>query len=332
MMNKIAYCCLLLFSMLACNAGTASVNQTVDTLTITVNRFDKTLLRWIEKEDSSALDSLYTVYPDMLDVLGKAVLNLRSLDPQGFMENVRSYYAEPTLLQLYKDADAQYTSVDDIEKQLGQGFSFLKVNFPDMTIPRIYMHVSGFYQNVLVADSLLSLSIDKYMGEEFPLYQQFFYGYQRIKMQRARCVVDYLAGWMMSEFPFTGKENVLLDRMIYQGKIQYILSLAFPEMDPALIMGYTQSEYQWCVEHEGSIWRAIVQRKHLFTPDKMTTDKYFEEAPSKFLADGAPGNIGAWVGWQIVKKYMAETNATLVTLVQKTHAQEFLNESKYKPE
>ena len=161
MMNKIAYCCLLLFSMLACNAGTASVNQTVDTLTITVNRFDKTLLRWIEKEDSSALDSLYTVYPDMLDVLGKAVLNLRSLDAQGFMENVRSYYAEPTLLQLYKDADAQYTSVDDIEKQLGQGFSFLKVNFPDMTIPRIYMHVSGFYQNVLVADSLLSLSIDK---------------------------------------------------------------------------------------------------------------------------------------------------------------------------
>lgn len=115
MMNKIAYCCLLLFSMLACNAGTASVNQTVDTLTITVNRFDKTLLRWIEKEDSSALDSLYTVYPDMLDVLGKAVLNLRSLDAQGFMENVRSYYAEPTLLQLYKDADAQYTSVDDIE-------------------------------------------------------------------------------------------------------------------------------------------------------------------------------------------------------------------------
>ena len=69
--------------MLACNAGTASVNQTVDTLTITVNRFDKTLLRWIEKEDSSALDSLYTVYPDMLDVLGKAVLNLRSLDAMG---------------------------------------------------------------------------------------------------------------------------------------------------------------------------------------------------------------------------------------------------------
>ena len=157
MMNKIAYCCLLLFSMLACNAGTASVNQTADTLTITVNRFDKTLLRWIEKEDSSALDSLYTVYPDMLDVLGKAVLNLRSLDAQGFMENVRSYYAEPTLLQLYKDADAQYTSINDIEKQLGQGFSFLKANFPDMTIPRIYMHVSGFYQNVLVADSLLSL-------------------------------------------------------------------------------------------------------------------------------------------------------------------------------
>ncbi|MCD7849188.1 MAG: hypothetical protein LUH63_05295 [Parabacteroides sp.] len=40
------------------------------------------------------------------------------------------------------------------------------------------MHVSGFNQNVLVGDSLLSISIDKYLGEEYPLYQEFFYDFQ----------------------------------------------------------------------------------------------------------------------------------------------------------
>ncbi len=331
-MNKITYGCLLLLCMVACNTGTASVKQATSAQPVTVNRFDKTLLRWIERGDSAALDSLYAVYPDMLDVLGKAVLNLRSLDVPGFMDRIHDYYAEPTLLQLYKDAVAYYATVDDIEEQLGHGFSFLKANFPDMVIPKVYMHVSGFGQNVLAADSLLSLSIDKYMGVDFPLYQQFFHDYQRVKMQRARCAMDYLAGWIMSEFPFSGNENVLLDRMIYQGKVQYVLSLAFPGMDPAFSMGYTPRAYQWCVEHEGGIWRAIIQRKHLFTPDKMTTDKYFEDTPSEFLADEAPGNIGVWIGWQIVKRYMEETNATLATLMEQGNAQDFLNISRYKPE
>ena len=80
------------------------------------------------------------------------------------------------------------------------------------------MHVSGFNQNVLVGDSLLSLSIDKYMGKDYPLYQDFFYDSQKLKMQRGLVVPDYLAGWLMSEYPFAGKENVLLDRMIYEEK------------------------------------------------------------------------------------------------------------------
>lgn len=331
-MNKAIYCILLLFCMMACNTGTANVNPVKEMVPIYVNRFDKTLLRWVEEGDSAALDSLYEAYPDMLEVLGKAVLNLRSLEADGFMDRVRAYYSEPTLLKLYKDVEVQYASVDDIEKQLELGFSFLKANFKSMSIPKIYMHVSGFSQNVLVAENLLSLSIDKYLGSNFPLYLQFFEGHQRIKMERSRCAMDYLAGWLMSEFPFSGNENVLLERMIYQGKIQYILSLAFPQMSSAFLMGYTELEYQWCVAHEGMIWRAIIQRKHLFTPDKMTTDKYFDESPSSFFTNETPGNIGTWVGWQLVKKYMAETNQTLEELMNMNDSQRFLNASKYKPE
>ena len=106
------------------------------------------------------------------------------------------------------------------------------------------MHVSGFNQNVLVGDSLLSLSIDKYMGKDYPLYQDFFYDSQKLKMQRGLVVPDYLAGWLMSEYPFAGKENVLLDRMIYEGKIKYLLSQALGVPDAAELNGIHRTGLQ----------------------------------------------------------------------------------------
>ncbi len=329
--HKIGWCVALLSVLMSCSTGSARVHMASDTLHLQIHRFDKTLLHWVADGDSAALDSLHHLYPTMLEVLGMGVLNQRSPENPAFMERVQQYYAEPTLQGLYRDAVSSYADVQDIETALSHGMAFLKANFPDMKIPAVYMHVSGFGQNVLVADSLLSLSIDRYLGSEYSLYQRFFYDYQRIKMERSRCVIDYLFGWLMSEYPFAGNENVLLDRMIYQGKIAYIVSLALPEATPALIMGYTAADEQWCVEQEASVWRAILQRKQLYTPDRLTTDKYFEEAPCHFLSDQTPGNIGTWMGWQIVKQYMKETNATLLELMGAEDAQVFLNTSKYKP-
>ena len=200
-----------------------------------------------------------------------------------------------------------------------------------MQIPAIYMHVSGFNQNVLVGDSLLSLSIDKYMGKDYPLYQDFFYDSQKLKMQRGLVVPDYLAGWLMSEYPFAGKENVLLDRMIYEGKIKYLLSQALGVPDAAELMGYTEQAYNWCKDNEGTIWKAIIERKHLYTPDQLTTSQYFEDTPAIFPENDAPGNIGTWIGWQIINQYMKETGSTPEALMQTNDAQEILTASKYKP-
>ncbi len=95
-----------------------------------------------------------------------------------------------------------------------------------MQIPALYMHVSGFNQNVLVGDSLLSLSIDKYMGEDYPLYQDFSMTINAVRCNPSHVVPDYIAGWLMSEYPFNGNENVLLDRMIYEGKIKYLVFIS----------------------------------------------------------------------------------------------------------
>lgn len=298
---------------------------------IQIHRFDQALYRLIDAENPTMQDPFLHEYYGMLDVIGKGVLNMQSPETAGYFDRLVNYYSEPTLKGLYKDAITLYDSIGDIEKQLGVGFAYLQAHFPSMKIPTVYMHVSGLNQNVLVAENLLSLSIDKYMGKTYPLYLDFFYDYQLEKMQRSHIVPDYLSGWLLSEYPFAGKDNVLLERMVYEGKINYLLSQALPGITPRELMGYSEKDYEWCTTHEKTIWKAMIERKHLYTPDHITTNKYFENMPSTFLASDAPGELGSWIGWQIVTKYMKETKTTPEELMKQTDAQAILTASKYKP-
>lgn len=298
---------------------------------VEIHRFDQALYRLIDTRDTTLIALLKKEYQQMLEITGKGILNVQTPDDPAYFSKLLHFYSEPTLKNLYRDALARYETVTDLQQQLGDGFAYLKLHFPAMQIPAVYMHVSGFNQNVLVGDSLLSLSIDKYLGQDYPLYQDFFYDYQQRKMKPTNVAPDYLAGWIMSEYPFEGKENVLLDRMVYEGKINYLIAEALPGLSPALLMGYTDEAYAWCEEKEKEIWKAMVERKHLYTPDQITTGKYFEDTPCSFLSNEAPGNIGKWIGWQIVRKYMEKTGATPEALMQNQDAQDILTQSKYKP-
>ena len=329
--NLITSLFLFAISISSCNGQPSNIQKANEPLTIHIQRFDKDLLNLIQTKDTTLIKDLRLKYPDMLDIAGKGILNLQSPEIPGFFSKLVGFYSEPTLKKLYEDAVNQYLDITNIETQLGNGFAFLKANFPKMQIPAVYMHVSGFNQNILAGDSLLSISIDKYLGESYPLYQEFFYDFQRIKMQPALLIADYLAGWIMSEYPFEGNEKVLLDRIVYEGKIKYIVNLALPELSKALLMGYKDEQYEWCKSNELTLWNTIIERKHLYTPDMITTAKYLDDQPCTFLADQTPGNVGTWIGWQIITSYMNTNNIPLETLMQQNNAQEILTQAKYKP-
>lgn len=329
--NKLFLTISLAISLVSCNAQSTNQNNITSAPPMHINRFDKELFQLIDSNDSTLQRQLLKEYPQMIEIIGKGILNMKSPDMPGFFDKLVNFYSEPTLKSLYGSAIQKYDQVNEIEQSLGNAFGWLHSQFPGRQIPALYMHISGFNQNILVGDSLLSLSIDKYMGADYPLYQDFFYDYQCRKMQPSHIVPDYLAGWLMAEYPFEGKENVLLDRMIYEGKIKYLVQMALPEITPAELIGYTEESWGWCKENESVLWKGTIELKHLYTPDKLTTSKYFEEAPSHILVNNAPGNIGTWMGWQIVNQYMEETHATPEALMNNTNAQEILTASKYKP-
>ena len=269
---------------------------------------------------------------DFLDVFGAGVLGIGTSDSTGFYSRLRDYFSEPTLMGLYKDEQETFARLEGIDRELSKGLQTFLQQFPQIKPPEVYMHVSGFGHNTVVTDNVLSLSADKYLGPDYPLYQDFFHDYQRKLMNPDRIVPDYLLGFMMANLPFMGDEDVLLDRILYEGKLRYILSQLLPDRQVWEFTAYDKEQYDWCNRHQSLIWKTIQENHHLLTGDYFTTTQYLKEAPhTAFLPVESPGRVGVWLGYRIISAYMKQKPKTnWQELMKLTDYPELLKQSKFK--
>lgn len=295
-----------------------------------IQRFDTDFYQYLVGNE---LDTCLNKYKDFLPVFGGNILNLGAPEDPDFYAKLKNYFSNPAILDLYKTEQDLFPDISATNSELSRGLDYLLKQFPNLKQPKVFMHVSGWEQKVVVTDDILSLSADFYLGEDYPYYKNFFYDYQRKHMNPDRMVPDYLLGFLMANFTFEGKNDVLLDRMIYEGKLIYILSRLMPDRQVWEYIGYTKDEYLWCSNNQEKIWKTILENQHLYTPDLLITSQYLKDAPhTAFLPTESPGRVGVWVGYQIVIAYMKQnSDTTLVELMEKTDYQEFLKESKYKP-
>jgi hypothetical protein len=297
---------------------------------LTIVRFDTDLYQYITNNQS---DSVLNKYAGILDVFGKDVIHTGGIDSVGFHSRLKAYFSEPTLLSLYRSEQEKFPNIDTLNRELSQGLSTFLAQFPQVKMPEVFLHVSGFNQSVIVTDDILSLSADKYLGADFPLYQNFFYDYQRQLMTPDRMAPDFLLGFMMANLPFKGNEDILLDKILYEGKLRYILSRLLPDRQIWEFVAYNKEQYLWCSDNQVQIWRTILENQHLFTANYRTTTQYLKDAPhTAFLPDASPGRVGVWVGYQIVISFMNQKpNMSLQELMDFTDSNELLKQSKYKP-
>ena len=335
MKNRYSWLFILIItlSFYGCNRKSFGMMDSSDT--IHINRFDMALFKWIETDDSAVLTNIEKEFPAMLEALRKALFQTDIIDSSVFYDYLINYYSEPALKAMYKDAITFYSSDSPatmkVKNELTYSFEQLKNHFPKTRIPDVYMHVSGLGQNIIVTDSLLSCSIDKYMGADYPIYATFFYDYQRKSMTADRLAIDCVNAWIKSDYPFKGKDNILLDRMIYEGKIIYILKQTGLDLTFQNIISITDDEYKWCIDHEPVLWTTIIERKHLYTSDITTTNKYFQHSSSLFISEQAPGNLGSFIGYRIIEQFMKQTKSSFEQLMNNNDAQNILQKSKYKP-
>ena len=89
---------------------------------------------------------------------------------------------------------------------------------------------------------------------------------------------------------------------------------------------------QGCYKNEGLIWNYFLTNGLLYNNDPGVIKNYIGDSPkTPEFGDGAPGNIGTFVGWQIVKKYMDQNNTVTLDQLMTTDPKKLFEESKYRP-
>ena len=212
---------------------------------------------------------------------------------------------DTSIMRLYSDAEKTYKNVGDMEKELTTAFRYYKCYFPENQIPRVLFHVSGFNQAIVTTDSVVSASIDEYLGSDYPMDQQIVYQYELPFMSKDTLPIDIMYGWLLADYDEDTDSDRLLERMLNQGKLMYLLQVFFPEREPYEFLSYTEEKYEWCEKYEKEVWGYILDNKELFSSDWRTITRYMQPAPfTSGLASDSPGRIGVFKGWRIISSYM----------------------------
>lgn len=279
---------------------------------VKIERFDKDLIISLDSSsDKVSKDLFINKYSDLINIYCNRVLRCSTAndtvnDPLG---NISIIYKNGDFRKLYDDTEKEFKELSETENELTIGFGRYSEIFPDKTIPVIYSHVSGFAQSVITSDSLISIALDNYLGEDYAGYKGVFYDYQLKDRSKSRIAPDVMRAWLYTEFPDKRENKTLADRMIYEGAVLYTLQKLLPDRTVFDLLNYNNDRIKWSKENEKNIWQFILKSNHLYSTDAVVSAKYINNAPyNMFLGKEAPGELGRWIGYKIVSGYIDNTN------------------------
>lgn len=299
---------------------------------ISVLRYDKLLGEYVRSNSYSAMQKLTTDYRQQTKTLIEDVLSIGTVKEDTIFRRLQKFYSDTTLLRLIKDVDAKFPNLDEVEKGLTKGFKRLKKAVPDTKVPLVYAQISAFNESIILVDTLLGISLDKYMGEDYSLYKRFYYDYQCTSMRPERIVPDCFLFFLLSRYGIEYNEGTcLIDMMLHSGKINYVVQRLLGYDDVGEAMGYSEAENEWCKEHEKEIWEFISSNDHLRARDPMVIRYYMKPAPAvDLLGEQAPAMIGTWIGSQIITSYMKKhRDMDIKNLLEANNYRKIFEESGY---
>ncbi len=282
--------------------------------------------------DFSGIEEKYGNY---LDTYAQGVLNLCTRQDSAFPALMTLFVRDTIMREVADSVRAAYPDMRRQERELAWAWAYYAYYFPERTIPRVYAHISGFNQSVVVDSAVIGVGLDNYLGENCVFYSMLAVPvpmYVRRKMTGTDIPRDVLSGWICSEFPFRPLQNDLISGMIYQGKVVYVLEKLFPEWNRHWLFGYTKEQEEWCRENEAEIWGFLIENEYVFTTQQRLIVKYLNDAPfTSGMPSDSPGRTVVWTGFRIVEKYMKKTGASLEELMQEQDYHKILRVAGYRP-
>ena len=284
----------------------------------TIERFDKAFA----EVTSNTLPQLKQAYP---------FLFAKSYDDAFWLNKIKDTLQQ----ELQNETIKKFENLKKETVEIESLFQHVKYYFPEFKTPRVITVATDVdYRNkVIVTDTIVVLPLANYLGKD-----HFFYDgiqvYIAEDLEPKHLVVD-LATNYAKHYTFNQRRKTFLDDLIYEGKLLYFKDKVIPFKTNAQKLNYTETQYNWAQANEEYIWRYFVDKELLFNTDTKLPSRFINPAPfSKFYLEQidreSPGEIGKYIGWQIVRAYMRNNTISFKQMLAKSTEDIFEN-SKYKP-
>ena len=332
-MKPILYSLIFLVLMASCSRNPLKVNVSDVKINLIIKHLDHDLLKIKSDQMETAIPGLKNKYGEFFDIFTYRMIGIGGAEQPTFIQMLNLFVAD-TLIQHLKISVPEKIDTVELRQQLENAFQHYRFYFKEKDIPMIATCISGFNQSIVTSDKLIGISLEKYMGRQSLFYERLgLPDYKRRNMHPAKIVPDALYAWAVTEWPKADNANSLLSQMIHEGKMLYFVDAMLPEMNDTLKIGYTKKQLDFCKKEESGMWTYLAEHKLLYTSDRMSIKRFIDDGPyTSSFSEVSPSRTGAWIGWQIVRAFMAKhPEIKLAELMNNQDFQTILNQSGYQP-
>ena len=211
------------FAMSGCDfMGTADkAHDAIDSIEIV--RYDRVEARYLTTGDFAALQEMNTVFPKQTRALIEDLLRLGTVNNVNINKTMLEYFQDSTLQNIIYTAESEFADMSDLDKDLKNAFRNLKKDIPNAEIPTFYTQIGSLDQSIVVDDNAIGISLDKYLGKNYPAYLRFYDEKQRETMTREYIVPDCILFYLLSKYGLHNTSDVSQhDRDMNIGIIMYV--------------------------------------------------------------------------------------------------------------
>jgi len=321
-----------------CRGGSKTPDVSQIPVHVTIERFDRAFFEIDSNNIAGGLNQLNQRFPYFTFDF---IANILGAGPPSDTNQTALIASRKFLTSYYPVKDSieiEFAKLDWLERELQKGFQYVKYYFPKYQLPpKVVAYIGPFdAPGVAMTRFTMAIGLQLYVGQNFSFYksvqgQELYPEYISRRFEPAYITPNCMKAIAEDIFPDESGNKALIEQMVEKGKYWWLVQQWLPGYADSLVTGYTQKQLTWCKTNEGLIWNAILQ-SDIYSIDPDLIKNYIGDAPhTQGMPESSPGNIGQWVGLQIVQKYADENPSVMPEELMKTLPRKIFESAKYKP-
>lgn len=270
----------------------------------TIERYDRLQNELGVTGNFSTMQRMNTDFPKQTQILVEDVLELGSVTDADMKEKLEICLSDTAMLILMADGERKFSDMHQLNRDFGNALKRMAKELPQLPQPKVYAQFSGLNESVVVSDTLVGFSIDKYMGVDYPLYKKYFYDNQIATMIPERIVSDCVFYYLRDNYPLPETSTgTLLDNMVHLGIINWITRKLTDSGTIEKMLGYSSEDEQWVKDNFQAVVDYVMSFQHSTDP-QVLRNLLSPTYTVTINGQKAPSFLGTWLGYQMVSHYM----------------------------